>query len=91
MRLLLRYGYVVFDDERRSGAGGGVIAAEELHVIRAVVVVVIRRKAQAELGDAGLVDVGPAGGIQEGAVPVVDRRCVEGGNRGFCLPRPGNR
>ena len=74
LRPVLRYGYVVLNDERRPGAGGGVIAAEELHVIRAVVIVVILHKVQAELGGAGLVDIGVAEAANDRTVPVVDRR-----------------
>ena len=81
MSCLLRH--VVFDDERRSCTARGVIATVELHVVCDVVIIIVCCKPQAELGGAGLVDICPARGIQEGTVPVADRCDAERSHRGF--------
>jgi hypothetical protein len=61
-------------DDQHGAIGCGGVAAEELEVVGAHVVVVIFEEAQAELGDAGLVDEGEGGGIEIDRVPVAGER-----------------
>jgi len=62
-------GHVVLDDEQRAQRGAAVVSAVEIQVICAIVIVVIYRKAQAELGHAGQVDIGEGAAVEGHRIP----------------------
>jgi hypothetical protein len=59
--------YILDDQHGARGCSG--ITTEEFDEVGAHVVIVIFEEAQAELGEAGLVDVGEGGGVDEYQLP----------------------
>ena len=61
--------HVVLDNQQGTGGGGGVIAAVELKVVGTHIIVIILLEAQAELGSAGLIDIGAGCAAQDNSIP----------------------
>ena len=81
-------GHVVLDDEQRAQRGAAVVSAVEIQVICAIVIVVIYRKAQAELGHAGQVDIGEGAAVEGHRIPAAGGRVLDrpgGVHAGCCL------